>query len=387
MSNKTFCLLTITGIFFFIVFNFLIFKLRTELLLTNASDGGDLARTAYVVESKFLRKNHIDLPRRHFIVDFNNNQYKKTDILTMGDSFSFGMGEGRNHFYQDYIATACNARVANLFPYPTEDAVKYFSPLSNLLQLYNSGLLDEIKPKYVLIESVERYCIQRYSHPYDFTMTAPKEKLVKTFTNRKYTFDYLPPVSFMNSGNFKYLYYSFRYRFSDKAVDKSSSVVYRKLTRPLFSANDDHILFLYEDVVNAQLVNDQSVAALNDNLNKTAELLAKKHIKLIFMPIVDKYDLYSDYIADNPYPKSRFFETLRPLPKRYLFIDTKRILKEEVDKGVRDIFYPDESHWSYKAPEKIFASFQAGRELKGGAERRIVSWRPSPASLRSPPAK
>ncbi|MBK5276384.1 MAG: hypothetical protein JJE30_15245 [Desulfuromonadales bacterium] len=354
MKSKKFTLFMVVAILAFPAFNFLVWKLCTEVLLTKKYDGGDLARTSYILASKYYRKNAIDLPRKHFLLDFANREQKKIDILTLGDSFSMGLGEGKNHFYQDYLATNLHAEVANVFPYPTSDAVMLYSPLTNLILLYNSGVLDDIMPKYVLIESIERYCVQRFSHAFDFSTTEPKEKLVKYFSNQKYNFDYLPVVGFLNTGNPKFLYYNLLYMFSDKAFH--DQIVYRKLTKPLFSVNGSNILFTNQDVSNVKLVTDESVEILNANLNEMARLLEKKHIRLIFMPIVDKYNLYSDYIADNPYPKSIFFEKLRKLPKMYMFVDTKQLLKEELDKGVMDVYFPDDTHWSWKAPEKIFKS-------------------------------
>jgi hypothetical protein len=72
------------------------------------------------------------------------------------------------------------------------------------------------------------------------------------------------------------------------------------------------------------------------------------------MPVVDKYDLYSDDIVRNPYPKNPFFDELRKLPKRYTLIDTKAILEPMVKAGVKDVFYPDDSHWTCKASKKVF---------------------------------
>jgi hypothetical protein len=71
------------------------------------------------------------------------------------------------------------------------------------------------------------------------------------------------------------------------------------------------------------------------------------------MPAVDKLNLYSKYIVNNKYGESTFFEQLRPLKKEYILIDTKTILEQEVDRGVKDIFYSDDTHWSYKASEAI----------------------------------
>ena len=67
------------------------------------------------------------------------------------------------------------------------------------------------------------------------------------------------------------------------------------------------------------------------------------------MPAVDKYNLYSPYITSNNYAKSMFFEYLDTLPKDYIFINSKKILSEQLEKGEKDIFYVDDTHWSYKA--------------------------------------
>jgi hypothetical protein len=48
-----------------------------------------------------------------------------------------------------------------------------------------------------------------------------------------------------------------------------------------------------------------------------------------------------------------FFELLRPQLKEYRFIDTKKLLVEEVNKGEKDVYYSDDTHWSWKAAKKI----------------------------------
>lgn len=76
------------------------------------------------------------------------------------------------------------------------------------------------------------------------------------------------------------------------------------------------------------------------------------------MPAVDKYNLYSKFIINNPYQNSVFFEKLRVLDKKYILIDTKAILLKELKKGTKDLYYPDDTHWSFKAPEIIFRKFK-----------------------------
>jgi hypothetical protein len=299
----------------------------------------------YVVDSKQSRRAVVDLPRRHI----EPRQYKgqPVDMITIGDSFAPGGGEGRNNFFQDYIATTSNISVLNLGIYGKDKG-----PIETAMVLLNSGLLDKIKPRYILIESVERFCFTRFSGELDFNVTEDQDKLLKHYNTYVDLFNYLPKTSFINNGNMKYLYYRFLYLFSDSPT---KLVVVRKLSKSLFNVkNDDTLLFFRDDSRDTHKLNKQSIEKLNDNMNKLAEILDKKNIKLCFMPVVDKYNLYSDFILNNPYPKSVFFEELRALPKRYQFIDTKEILLEAVRRGEKDIYYADDTHWSWRAPELIF---------------------------------
>ncbi|MBE0599115.1 MAG: hypothetical protein IH614_17860, partial [Desulfuromonadales bacterium] len=75
--------------------------------------------------------------------------------------------------------------------------------------------------------------------------------------------------------------------------------------------------------------------------------------------------LYAPYIVDNPFPPSRFFELLRPLAKNYRFIDTETILREELTKGTKDLYWLDDTHWSWKASEAIFSRERFPQEKPG----------------------
>lgn len=351
MRYRRFAVYVIAVLAVFVSGNYLIWKCATEDLLTKKYDGGDLARIGYLHGSKQYRKISNDLPVRHF----GMKEYKgqPIDVMTIGDSFSLGGGEGKNCYYQDYLASLNNFTVLNVYPYPSDDHVMGFAPITTLSILYNSGYLDRIKPRYILIETVVRYSMRRFVTPFTFTRTDTRENIDKYYAKTTYSLDYLPKVTFVNQGNFKYLYYNLMYKFSDNAFRR---LVYRRtLDRSFFSVkNDRDLVFWGEDLQVVEKVNKESVKALNDNFNRLSDILAEKGIKLYFMPIVDKYDLYSDYIVGNPYPRNRFFEELRALPRRYTLIDTKAILAEELRKGEKDIFHADDSHWTWKASKAVF---------------------------------
>jgi len=53
------------------------------------------------------------------------------------------------------------------------------------------------------------------------------------------------------------------------------------------------------------------------------------------------------------YKKSIFFEEFRKLPHSYDLIDTKAILEKELLNYKKDIFFSDDTHWSYLGEKVI----------------------------------
>ncbi len=333
----------------FIGINVLIWTLFTEEILTfKKYYNGGLDRMGYIIGSKHYRHPQFTLPRRHM----ENADYRgqKVDMVTVGDSFSNVRDNGLNPLYQDWIASLHNLDVLNIQPLPGANE------LTTLLLLANSGYLDKVKPRYVVLEKVERNCVREFVQPIDFAMSRPLPEIEAYFKAAAYT-EVPPDTGIVNTGNLKFVINSILYRFSDRAF--FSPVYVRDLNRSFFSVkNDKRLLFYYGDLNILPYVNRQSVQALNDNLNRLAGLLRRKGIKLYFMPAADKYNMYSDYIVDNPYPKSVFFELMREVPKQYVFVDTKAILTDEIRRGEKDIYYADDSHWSWKAVKKIAESMR-----------------------------
>jgi hypothetical protein len=328
----------------FIAVNWAVWTCGTGILFNRNFKGGDLSRMGYLPDSKLLRQNIDDLPLRHW--EESGYRGLPVRVLTIGDSFSNGGGGGKNRYYQDYIASISRCGVLNFEPYQNLDI------LSLITVLCNNGYLDRLRPKYLIFGASEKFCIAQYAKPLDSAKTLTMEQL-NAMKRMGYNAASGPKVSFINTGNFKYLLNSLLYRFSDNAF--FSKVYVRRLSRPLFSARDDDRLLWYrDDTRNTSLVTPGTVALLNKNLNTLADMLAKKGIRLYFLPCVDKYNLYSEFIVDNTYPRSTFFEELRKAPKRYTVIDTKELLLGEVRRGEKDVFYPDDTHWSWKASKKIF---------------------------------
>ncbi len=344
---KKYTFYAVAFLLLFIAVNAVVWKCWTENLLSGRYNGGDLARMGYLPNSKLLRHNSFDLPRRHL----EDTEYRGQPIrvVTIGDSFSNGGGGGKNRYYQDYIASINHCNVLNIEPF---QSLNFLELVSTLL---NDGYLDKVRPKYLIFSASEKFCIEKYSLGIDFSRRTDLRHLF-ALPRMGYNAPRTGPVvTFVNEGNFKFLLNSLLYHFSDRAYFSKTFVC--ELSQPFFTTKDPRkLLFYRDDIRKIPLSTPRTVSLLNDNLNKLADMLREKGIQFYFMPCVDKYDLYSGYIVDNPYPRSTFFEELRKLPKRYVLIDTKAILLSELKKGEKNVFNPDDTHWSWKASKKIFST-------------------------------
>ncbi len=221
-----------------------------------------------------------------------------------------------------------------------------YTSLEIALGLYNSGYLEKMKPKIVLVESIQRSVTNRFSKELkkDANISSP------AFT-RKSTIFSNQEVSIISTANYKIPYYFIAYNFKENA---QKNVYKFKLNKKLFSGdNGDNILILDDDIKSLNNYTKQSVLKINEQFNYVAKKLRTLDIKLFFMACPDKYDLYYDFIQNNKHPKNNFFDLFRPLEKDYYFVDTKKILLPLLDDGVKDVYWLDDTHWSRKASEAI----------------------------------
>jgi hypothetical protein len=351
---KKITFLWILSISVFLIFNFLIFFNYTSKVYPDTADTtiGDLARMSYSVDIIQERENITDLEKLHLYQ--NQYNYENIDMVTIGDSFSNGGAGGKNRYYQDYISTIYNKKVLNL------NIQNYKNYLEIIAFFANSGYLEKIGAKYVLIESVQREALVRFARN-DLNLAIKTDKNLETiFRNSMETYNIeklhnLKP-SIINNLNLNAFIYNIKYYI--KGYGKLNSSVYiEKLNKDLFtSKSSSKLAFYHEDIKKLSLETKENIELLNHNFNNLADILESKGIKLIFMPAVDKYNLYRPYIVSNNYKESIFFEYLSTLDKKYIFINTKEILSKYLENSEKDIFYADDTHWSYKASNNIIES-------------------------------
>jgi len=353
ISSKRYIIIFLILATILFLYHVVTFKLYTSKVLDVSPPMyvGDLARMSYQIDSIDLKQAQNTLPKKHI----EGAQYKNQniDLLTIGYSFSNGGGSGKNRYYQDYIASNYNMNVLNISPLNSAGR----NVVNTLLALDQSGVLDKIKPKAILLTTGARVLVERYVQKVQWKQNISSETIyneMRTMKPHDLSKYQATNVSIINTSNYKLPYYNLLYKYKPCIKDVACKL---KLNKPYFSVKDNNtLLFYYHDIKNLKYINKIDISIANDNINKLASILEKKSIKLYFMLITEKYDLYYSHLKNNPFIKNKTFDFMEPLTKQYTYINTKKILTPLIEEGIKDIYYADDTHWSYKASEAITQS-------------------------------
>lgn len=334
-KNKQFLIKVIVTILFITLANFMIYSNYKD------SFTGDLGRLGKIdFGQEYDRQFEGTLEKEKYFSD-SNKLKENYDVIAIGDSFS----QQEKYGYQNYLSKISGKEIMNLKRYDNGRS----EPEQTAFLLLNSGYFDEYKPKYLIIESVERAFLPRGIN-IDLEKKEELNKIYSYYENLKEE-GALTEKSFFNIDNLKFLVNKILYKINDRAF---YTVVYKKkLKEEMFSLKEKELYFYYDDINNLKYNTKENMELTNKNLNALYERLKEKDIELIVMPAVNKYTLYQDYIKDNKYKKSYFFEEYENQNKKYIFINTKKILENEISKGEKDIFYLHDTHWSHKASKAI----------------------------------
>ena len=350
ISFSKFVLIFSSILVIFSIYHLVVWYLYTSKIFdTKPYVVGDIGRMSYSLDSLHYRIDTITLPNKMISYDKYTND-TQVDIVTIGDSFSNGGACGKNPYYQDYITSETNKTVLNI-----QNINEKYTYIETLNGLLDKGWFDKIKPKIVILETVARRVSDEYTKVQDWNI-----KLDNSYESKLYGRGWRDPIEkplIINTANYKLPYYNLMYKYKNNA---QKDVFKFNISKPLFSVKANQVLLVHKDDIES--LNDfdsfDNIQRINENMNRLALKLKSKGIQLYFMPAVDKYDLYSKYIVDNKYHENKLFSSLKGLEKEYELIDTKSILEPLLDKGIEDIYYADDTHWSYKASEEIIRKIE-----------------------------
>ena len=310
----------------------LIFVVLATYIALSHSYSGDLGKLGFISfgheYDQFIEQNQLKDTLFSTIDNLDVLKSSYCDILTIGDSFS----QQQNGGFQNYLAKQ-GLRILNC------NKNMYETPIPFSFALLNEGVIDSTNVKVVIIEHVERDLIGAIRNfTYDYTIEntfKPKEERQKKEV--RYSLSRARDFILFRTGI------------------EESPVYEAKLKFPFFSSIDPHKLYFYFKDVNTDM-NIKSEYT-NKLLQLYDTLCSKAHhqgIRLIFLVAVDKYDLYQNYIINNPFPRKTINEDLKQIfgDSPHLLL-SKDYLLPLLDSGEKDVFLHNDTHWSYKASEVI----------------------------------
>lgn len=297
---------------------------------------GNLSRLGKINFKKEYRakfKDDFNKPKSYFdLVPQDLKNHKRIDILTLGDSFSAEQIIG----YQNYMANVEDWKIYNLN--------REYYPNGNQIQMAfameNGGLFEAMHVKYVILQVVENRFAEKGSKiDPDLKISSDYFKLSKIYVGDPKTSDL-----YLLKDIFRYSFYNLFYTFNKKGL--ISPVYKMPLDKDFFSSTEKDLLFYKNDIDHLSYNTPSQIINLNNQLNELSNRLENKGISLIVLPAPDKYDIYQDFITDNPLPKNNFFPIFNELRKSYVYINSKKIISNYIKKGEKDVYFADDTHWS-----------------------------------------
>ncbi len=271
----------------------------------------------------------------HTIYQTDNLKNIHTDILTIGDSFSQPKNQLKTGGYQNYLCEK-GLSVINTYRY------LYNSPIQFAYNILDENIVDSTNIQYLIVENVERD-IEGALLSFD-----PGKKEVPS---GKLPTDN-PKIQVKSANEWSVA------RTRDYILYKigfESPIYHSKLDHDLFSSEEPNALyFLHNDINNGTTIKKNSEEKIKQVFEILKDKALKKGIILILLVAVDKYDLYQDHIVNSPWPKKTINEDVgRILGESPNLLLSKYYLTPLIEKGEKDVFMFNDTHWSYKASKVV----------------------------------
>ena len=246
----------------------------------------------------------------------------KTEVLTIGDSFSARKREG----YQNFMSLK-GINVANC------DRRMFVNQFQFAYNILKCGYVDSTNTKYILVECAERGIVKK----------------MKEFKESKTAIVYKSENA--NQPKVSNIWSLARARdFIMYKCGLVTPILETDLDNEFFSCpNYSQKLFFMKDDLHYLRIKEADGKAILKTYKTLYDFAESKHIKLLLLVAVDKYDLYQNKIVNNHFPKKEINEDMRRLfgnsGSNHL-IFSKDFLLPHINKDEKDVFWANDTHWS-----------------------------------------
>jgi len=263
------------------------------------------------------------------VYDLDELNRSRADVITVGTSFSERGVDG----YQNYMAQR-GVKVVNC------ERHMYFNPYTFAYEIMNLGIIDSTNAPVLIVECAERG-VDEFMYRFD-----PKSSLQLVRADKKKLARKSP-----NQWSLARLrdYFAYRSGFT------TPPIIDLTLDGDYFSyPGGGQRLYIYAEDIQQMAVNPRHEEKMRHTWQLLSDKARDKGIRLLLVVPVDKYDLYQDHIVDNPYARKTVNGDIRRIlgdDPRVLI--TRDCLEPLVERGERDVFLYNDTHWSYKAASAV----------------------------------
>ena len=123
------------------------------------------------------------------------------------------------------------------------------------------------------------------------------------------------------------------------------------MNKDLFGGTEPSKLYFYFEDVEPNMgfnLTEAQQKLVTDCFDNVISKAREKGVNLVFVLACDKYDLYQDFIVDNPYPPKTLNEDIERWMQDDIgqFVVSNSLLYPYVAQGVKDVFLYNDTHWS-----------------------------------------
>lgn len=253
----------------------------------------------------------------------------QTDVLTVGDSFSQqGIIGYQNHLSSRGIKVInCNRSL-------------YDNPIQFAYNILDQKFIDSVNCKVLIVQVGERDFVQR----------------IEEFSKEKVDMYKVTPSLSTHKSSSKNSWSLLRARDFVMYRLHWSPVYVANLNKNFFESNEPDKLYFYcADISNGLSVSESAKPVIRKVYDLLKSKADERGISLLLMIPVDKYDLYQDYIIDSSFahPKTVNEDLLSLFGNEPNVVLCKYLLVPLLEKGEKDVFLFDDSHWGDKASKTV----------------------------------
>ena len=200
------------------------------------------------------------------------------------------------------------------------------------------GVIDSTNASVIIVECVER------AFDEFFTGFDPKTELVEAAKGKDKLVGYPNEWSLL--------------RVRDFVVYNSGlmtpPIIKKQLNRDFFTSDHPSTLYFYVDDIKTIYISRSHYPTIKSTYQSLLDKAEEKGLTMILLVAVDKYDLYQHYIIDNPYAEKLVNEAIMSiLDNDTHIVLAKDVLQPLVDRGEKDVYLYNDTHWSYKAARVV----------------------------------